>query len=320
MKTNKILLIILTAAILASASLVGCKKAIDNLVNNLDNTYSTEAKAQSSDASAVNLESEQVTNEVLNVAAGSLMIVGAGNVSSGNGAPSDATLVPNVNYPTITINYNGTKIGCKQRKGSVVVSLIGNKLWTDSGAVLNITFDSVKIYNSCNNKTVILVGSKTITNLRKGNLFTLTKTPQDSLIHKVRANYNVVFIDSLGNKKFAQWNVARRTRINFLSTYIFTTYGDTVINTIPSVESWGTTRDGSSFTTSYTTPVISNSSCGVGNPLAGGVSYVVGVFPFIVQYGVDINGNQILPGNCAFFYKVNWVTVAGTNISVILPY
>ena len=321
MKMKKILLLVFIGAVIASAMLVGCQKAVNNLINNVDSTNSATVKVQAVDVSSVNSESDLATNDVDIAVTTNAKMGGTGTAIPNNGLPTDVGIDSSAQGLSITINYNGNINGCRTRTGKIVVQLVEGSRWRDVGAVLKLTFDSVRIHNSCTKKTIILMGVKYITNLSGGNLFTLVLAQPDTLIHKVRANYRVTFIDSVGNMDSAKWNVARNTKIAYSSALIFVTTGDTTINGISNVESYGTTRGGSSFTTAFTTPVISNTTCGLGFPIAGAVAHVVGIFPFAVQYGVDANGNQVLPPTCASYYKVSWVSiVTNATVSVVLPY
>ena len=305
--------------IIGSVVAVSCKKAVDAVVDNVDASNTSKAKTQSIDASFVNGETDQTDNDVNNSASASAKMSGAGNNNTSNGVP-DASIDSSSSLKTITINYNGTQVGCKKRTGSITVDLISGNRWVDVGAVIKYTFNNFKVFNTCTNKSVTISGTRTVTNVLGGNLYTLALLRSPKLTHKVRASYNVTFVDSNGTTKTAQWNVARKTDIIYANSFFgFTSSGDTTYSGLSSVESWGTTRDGYNYTTQFTTPIVSNTGCGVWKPTAGVVIHTVASFPFTVQYGLDASGNQVTAG-CAAYYKVSWLTIAGATVSALFPY
>ena len=307
--------------IIGSVVAVSCKKTVEAVVNNVDASNTAKAKSQSIDASFINGETDQTDNDVNNSASASAKMSGSGNNSTSNGVP-DASIDSSSSLKTITINYNGTlpSGSCKKRTGSITVDLISGNRWIDVGAVIQYTFNNFKVFNVCTNKSVTINGTRTLTNVLGGNVYTLSLNRLPKLTHKVRANYNVTFVDSNGTTKTAQWNVARKTDIIYANSFFgFTSSGDTTISGLSSIESWGVTRDGFNYTTQFTTPIVSNTGCGLWKPTAGVVVHTVASFPFTVQYGLDASGNQVTSG-CAAFYKVSWLTVAGVSVFAILPY
>ena len=312
-------LVLVGMVVIGSVIAVSCKKAADTLVNNIDATNTSKAKSQSIDASLINGETDQTDNDVDNSASACAKMSGAGNTNTSSGV-ADASIDSSSSLKTITINYNGTQVGCKKRTGSITVDLINGTRWVDVGAVIQYTFNNFKVFNVCTNKSVTISGTRTLTNVLGGNVYTLAIARTPKLTHKVRANYNVTFVDSNGTTKTAQWNVARKTDIIYANSFFgVTNAGDTTISSVSSVESWGTTRDGYSYTTQFTTPLVSNTACGLWKPTVGAIIHTVGGFPFTVQYGLDATGNQVTSG-CAAYYKISWLTVAGATVSVLLPY
>ncbi len=312
-------LLFLAVILVGSVISISCKKTIENLTDSLDATNATSAKTQSSDVSLVNSETDQTDNDVNSITSASAKMSGAGNTtSSGVG---DVTIDSSSSFKTLRVTFNGTQNGCKKRTGTITIDLISGNRWVDVGAVLQYTFTNFKVFNVCTNKSITINGVRKMTNISGGNIFKLTTGSIAKLTHQIRAEYKVNFTDSLGNSDSALWHVARKTDIVYgLNVYGFTFSGDTTLNSISNVESWGTTRKGASYVTAFPTPVVSNTSCGLWKPTAGVVTHTVGIFPFTVQYGVDAAGNQVSPPNCAGYYKVTWINVAGNTVSAIISY
>ena len=325
-KTTFLLLAVIV--IVSSITIISCKKAADAVVNTVDNTNATNAKTQSSDASFVTSETDQADNDVNNTASACARVNHNGPVATSNGVPYNAD-TSSTFAGVITINYHG-QIGttCRSRTGSITIQLISGNKWSDTGAVLQYTFNNYKVTNNCNGKSVTINGTRTITNLSGGNVYTITLAGYPSTIkHKVRANYTAAFTDSASTTvKTANWNVARQTTISYLvGLYSISTSGDTTYNGVANTESWGTTRNGDTYTTVFALPVTNNTYCGlpyVGRPTSGTVAYTVGSFAFTVQFGLTATGTPAALGTCIpiYYYMVTWPTVAGTTASIMVPY
>jgi len=321
-------LLIAGLVIISSVIIVSCKKAAETVVNTVDNTNASKAKTQASDASFVNGEADQAENDVHNSVSASARMNPSGSVATSNGVPSNADTAWTANG-ILTINYHGLIGTCRYRTGSITVQLITGKRWIDSGAVVMYTFNNYKVTNLCNGRSATFNGTRYITNESGGNMYTITLTGHPSSItHKVRANYTVTFTDSGSTTtKTAQWNVARSTTVQYLvGLYSFSTSGDTTLNGVSNVESWGTTRNGDSYTTVFSTPVTSNTYCGLAGiyrPTSGSVLYTVASFPYSIVYGLDAAGMPVSPtSGCValYYYKVSWTLVSGTIVSALIPY
>ena len=85
----------------------------------------------------------------------------------------DATAVAEVtdDVKKITITYNGTNChGNRTRTGVVVISMPKNSYWKDAGAVITISVQNLKIKRLGDGKSIIINGTKTITNVSGGLL------------------------------------------------------------------------------------------------------------------------------------------------------
>jgi len=337
MKMKLSWLLLVTVVIVSSIAIVSCKKTIDNLTNNVDNTNSSSAKTQSSDGSLVNVETSQADNDVNNTTAASARMNPNRNGATGtaNGIPSNADTSYSVAYKTLTINYHGVIPGtCRSRTGSITIQLTSGNNWVDSGSVLLYTFNNYTVTNSCNGKTIILNGTRTIKNLSGGSLYTIFKSISgypSTVKFRFRANYNVSFIDSGSTvQKNAVWNEAFVTSTIYVTGagYAFSSAGDSTYNGTAFTESWGTTRNGDNFTTVFaingnSTPVTSNTFCSYWGirPTGGSVVYTVAGIPYSVIYGLDVTGNVSTSSTCGIlYYRVTWPTIGTATASALIPY
>src|ERR1700688_2870513 len=85
----------------------------------------------------------------------------------------DAAIVidTTVNPRTITITYNGTNCwGNRTRTGTVVVSIAAGTHWMDVNAVVTIAVQNLTITRISDGKTIILNGTRTMTNVSGGSM------------------------------------------------------------------------------------------------------------------------------------------------------
>lgn len=205
----------------------------------------------------------------------------------------------------------------RTRSGQIKVELITGNYWRDAGAVLKLTYLNFKVTRLSDNKSVMLNGVKTLTNIN-GNDWLGFLFGTASLKYKERAlNVQVVFDNGLQ----ATWNSARTTQWSYTPAnqrINFTANGDTVINGFNTVDSWGVNRYSQPFTTYYVSPWQSNSYCGYWRPVSGEFTHSVNASDFNFKLGVDQNGNTSTL-NCAYGFKVTWTKDGNTN-SVVLSY
>ena len=144
-----------------------------------------------------------------------------------------------------------------------------------------------------------------------------------TLKYRERA-YNIQV--TFDNNVSATWNSARLTEWSNSTgsqpadNHInFTSNGDTTVNGVANVDSWGINRNGKSFTTYYTAPIHSNTYCGLWRFNSGELVHYVNGRNFILTLGVDEQGNPT-PYNCAYGFKVTWTGTTGNSQSVVLSY
>ena len=175
-------------------------------------------------------------------------------VNSSEGARvnnSNAVVLPcgkgTLKAKNFTLEYNENICGSKVKSGSIDVKLIKGNNFSDSAAVLEVTFNSYKVYYNASKTSVTYNGIQTITNVKGGKFIDLIKA--DTLIHSLRGELNVSF-DSTGlESKIRTWNVFHRKTFTSNGTskgLTFTLDGDTTISGLKHSEI-GTNKDGYPF-------------------------------------------------------------------------
>ncbi len=209
--------------------------------------------------------------------------------------------------PTVTINFDGTTAcgnPARKRSGQIKIELIQGAHWSDAGAKLRVTHTNYKVtFVNLNNHYLTFNGIKYLTNVNgfdwigyyfSGSLTALIKERSDDM--------TVTF----ENGQTESWNTAR------LSTWAITNYttitatinGDSISgNKI--IDSWGTTRFGTNFTTEMITPWKSGTTCGWWRPTQGRYTSTTDNFSVTATCSVNQQGN-VVSGCGAYGYKIEW--------------
>lgn len=207
----------------------------------------------------------------------------------------------------------------RTRGGQIKVQLTTGNLWSDANSVLTLTYLNFKITRLSDNKSIMFNGIKTLKNIN-GNDWIGFLTGVKTLKYQARA-YNVSV--KFGTGETSVWNIARVTEWTYkpsTSNLTFTSRGDTAIGTMTNVDSWGTNRFGSAFTTFYNAPWVSNTYCGLWRPVSGDLIHRINNSgDFELMLGVDQSGNASTL-DCAYGYKVTWTNSNGKTYSAILSY
>lgn len=318
MKTR---LFLLACAAVLLTQLSSCKKD-DKKKDELD----AEVQQFNSDAGSYKAELDQADNDINTSVSNTSMGFGAG---SGGSSPLCGVTIDTsqIGQKIIIFNFDGITpcfSPSRTRSGQIKVQLTSGARWGDVGSVLTETFINYKVTRLSDNKSIMFNGVKTYTNVN-GNNWVGFFTSNATLKYRERAlNISVKF----DNNQTATWNSARVTEWKYTAanvnpaipySYItFTAKGDTALNSYANVDSWGTNRYGSNFTTYYNTPIVSNTYCGLWRFNAGELVHHVNNSDFTFTLGVDQNGNPT-PYTCAYGFKVTWAS-NGTIASAVLSY
>ncbi len=257
---------------------------------------------------------------------------GFGKTGSGQSLTSSALCgviidTSDIDQNILYFNFDGTTpcfSPSRTRSGQIKVELISGSNWANAGAVLRETFIDYKITRLSDNKSITFNGEKTLTNLN-GNDWLGFFLSYSTLKYAERAlDIDVTF----DNNQTAVWNSARITEWSYVQAnstpgiqipFIkFEAVGDTSLNGIATVDSWGTNRYGQAFVTYYNQELVSNTYCGLWRPNSGELVHEVDGDTYTLTLGVDQNGNAAT-GNCAYGFEVSW-DINGTANSQVFSY
>lgn len=220
----------------------------------------------------------------------------------------------------IVITYNGNSCdGLRNRTGVITLQLIAGTKWKDAGAVLSITYTNFKVTVLSSGKSTTLNGTHIVTNVSGGIVAHIGLAPNPTtIVRKIRAtNMSVTFDDGT----VRSWSAARKrtwTGAAGVATSL-TVEGDTILGGVANTEVWGTNRAGKAFTTSMTTPLVVNSSCGWFSPVSGKKTHDINGRVSTITFGTDANGNVVNTG-CPNHYIINWTSHNGTPKQYIGSY
>ncbi len=224
---------------------------------------------------------------------------------------------------SIKINYDGTTINNRTRTGAIRLTIQDytlGKRWKNAGCKLKVDYLSYKVVRASDGKSVQLDGTQMVTNETGGNWWgLLVWHTQSSLATSVTGtNLNVTFEDG----KTAVYNINRKFTYT-LPGGILTCTGEGIGSEgdLNSLENYGTTRDGDTFTSQVTTPIVWNLTCGWWAPIQGAADIKVAdkEFDLRVTFGVDASGNSITVGSnsCPYGWKVEWTYKRKTKKKIV---
>ena len=221
--------------------------------------------------------------------------------------PCDATITVDTtsNPRTITINYNGNNCdGTRSRTGSVVISFAPGFRWSDTNAQLTVQFVNFKVTRNADGKSIVINGTRTITNVSGGLLKNLATI--GSIEHKIDDTNMSITFD----------NGAQRTWETHF-TRDFTYDGGIVISTTGSVT--GKNRFNDDFSSTIVQPLVVKQSCDF-RIVSGEVTHSGPKVNTTITFGLDINGNPVNACPLIFYFKVVWTGPNGNTLSYIFPY
>jgi hypothetical protein len=278
--------------------------------------YSNESTLHSDDQS-------RFTNEVDNVANDADATLDATPGFSGRGDQvqtliCNATVVVDTisNPRTITITYNGNNcINTTSRTGVVVLSMAQGIRWRNAGAVINVSFQNLKITRLSDGKSITINGTQAHTNVSGGLLINLPTL--GTITHTITSSNMSVTFD---NNAQRTWQVAKQRVFTYNNGIVITTTGTHTDGGVSGIVEWGTNRLGHTFTTAISQPLVVRQDCNF-RLTSGKVNHVTTVFSANVTFGLDSNGNPTTcPGAAPFYMKIIWTGPGGIPHTIIWPY
>lgn len=320
MKRKLLLSSLIIAAFGLTIGLTGCKKK---------KAFKNEDGQASADTRNVQSENDIAMNEINTETGNNTLMHGrtfgvseASQVRTALGitAYQYSVDVTNASSGSILINYNGKSENNRIRTGSIrltIVDYASGKRWKDAGCVLKVDYLNYKVTRTSDDKSVELNGTQNITNISGSSWFELIFSPtHPSIITSVTGtDLNVTF----DGGKTAVYNINRRFTYSLPSGGVLTCTGEGIGSRdgLSSLENYGKTRDGDSFTSQVSTPVVWNITCGAWAPIQGEVNIKVEDKEFTLKclFGVDKNGNSVTVGSndCPYGWKVEWTHKKKTN-------
>jgi len=310
-------------AVSFSVVLLGCKK--DNANSSTGGTTTeTNVQTSSDDLTMVSNESNAVTDDALSALNGNVTISGrTAGVNNIKITVCDATITYDTTSTTktITIVYNGANCsGNRTRTGTVTISVPRGQHWKNAGSTVTITIDALTITRVRDGKTIIINGTKTITNTSGGLIQDLaTGGP---IVNDVTADLSITF----GSGLTREWQVSKHRVFSYDNGIVETVTGTHSDGTNNNIGIWGTNRFGVSFTNMITVPRVFQQSCDFN--LTSGEDSIVrsDKITSVITYGLDASGN--LETSCPItstggYYYAKLVWTNGNNGKVftyIFPY
>jgi hypothetical protein len=283
----------------------------------------TEAPELATEMSAHSEDQSRVAGEVDDIANDGNTILEEyqsfnGRVSNTTGNICNATVVVDStsNPKKITVTYNGLNCqGTRSRTGVVVYSLPAGVRWKDAGAVLTISIQNLKITRVVDNKSIIINGTQTITNVTGGRLRDLAVV--GNITHTIGSSGLSVTFD---NGMQRVWQVAKRRVFSYNNGIVITTTGTHTDGSLTGIAEWGTNRFGASFATTISEPMVIRQDCAF-RLVKGQVTHHKLPVTVVVTFGLNATGvPTTCPGAGAYYLKIVWTGPTGNSHQVILPY
>ena len=297
--------LVLSAAVLFTA----CKK--DNKKSSED--YTTEATLQSDDQTSFSTELDAANNDA-NLALESE--TGFNNRVQGLICDATVTADTTTNPKTITIVYNGTNCaGNRTRTGTVKLSLASGVRWKNPGAVITVSVQNLKITRARDNKSIVINGTHTLTNVSGGLLITLPVVGK--ITHTITSSDMSVTFDD-GSKR--TWQLARKREFTYSNGVVVTVTGTHAEGNTTNIAEWGLNRFGNAFACAITQPLVVRQDCNF-RIVSGQIQHTGPVITATTTFGLDATGKATgCPGAGNYFFKIDWTFNAGRTNTVILPY
>lgn len=215
----------------------------------------------------------------------------------------------------ITLTYNGdTCIGGRRtRSGSVVIRFSPSFRLSQAGANYTVTYNNLRVTRLSDNKSIVINGSKTITNVSGGRLRNLASS--GPIVHTVISEGMTVTFDN-GSQR--SWRVARRRNFTYDNGMVISVTGISPLGN--GIETWGINRFGTEFRNAILEPMVIRQSCDF-RLVSGKTQHTTMLATTTTTFGLDANGNPV--SSCpsgTFYFKAQWMGANGNTVTVIRPY
>ncbi|HEY4111214.1 hypothetical protein [Puia sp.] len=334
MKTRFIISLATTAVV--AGLIIACNKSNSTTGSNntgnstAPNNSTAQVQTQVDDESQVTTELNAAEDDINNSLNTSAAFSGVASTGTGSGLQTDGTgglqILYNLCDATVTtdtanglreliITYNG--LGCaghRTRTGVITIAIPIGTHWKDKGAVVTVNINNLKITRIRDQKTIIINGTYTFTNVSGGLLRDLASLT--TITHTVTANnLTVQFADSATRT----WNVAKQRVFTYSNGVVMTTTGTHSDGTNSNIAIWGTNRFGNSFETLIVQPLVVEQDCDW-RLTSGQTETIRKAVTLDITYGLDSSGNPTsCPGTGYYYFKAVW-TIGDKTYTFIAPY
>ncbi len=313
MKNSAIILFI--ALLFSGSTFTSCNRERNS--NKLDD----ETQQFNKDVNSIKTESDQIDNDINN-ALNDIPTMG-GRIDGIASSPLCGCTIDSseLSNKIVYFNFDGVTpcfSPSRTRGGKIKVQLTNGNKWADINAVLTITYIDFKVTRLSDNVSVKLNGVKTLQNVNGNNWLGFLLGTSQFLYRERAYNIQVTFDDN----SQATWNTAKLTTWKYTPTgtkITFTADGDTTMNGLTNVDSWGINRYNYNFTINFNTPWVSDTYCGLWRPTSGEVEYKIVDNDFKLTLGVNQSGEPSTLA-CAYGYKVTWTNSSGNVVSAVFSY
>ena len=303
------------AIIMTAASFVSCKKNSQTTV--VTNAVSVkQVMTQSEDQLRVVAEIDNLTIDANIAIESSGVFSGRAQNVLGNLCNAETMTDTSGTTKKLTITYNGLNCaGNRFYQGIVVLSMPKGIRWKDSGAVLSINKQDLKITRIKDSSSITLNGTTLITNVTGGRLTELAYN--GPITYSLTSNGLSILFD---NGALRSWQLAQKKVFTYNNGIVMTTTGTHTENGTSDICVWGTNRFGDAFITAINGPVVVKQDCNY-RVVSGEITHSRLAATIVVTCGLDINGATTgCPGTGNYYYKIVWTDNSNNIKTIILPY
>ena len=293
-------------------ALNGCKK--DSGSSEIDLT--SDVTYQTDDQAMFSAEDDAVSDDINGVLESDPLLGGRTNADTCNVTITrDSSLLKRF----VVITYSGNNCnGTRTRQGVVRLGMNKNTKWKNAGAEISVEIQNLKITRLRDNKSLVLNGTKILTNKDGHLLRELITGGVNSIVHTVASSNMSATFD---NGSSRQWQIAKQRTFTYSNGFVISVTGTATVDGATNVAVWGTNRLGQSFSTRIIAPLVIKADCDY-RLVSGKLLHTKLTRDITVTFGLDASGNPTgCPGSAnAYYFKAEWTSITGTAHSIIKPY
>ena len=177
-----------------------------------------------------------------------------------------------------------------------------------------LTLDKLTITRKRDGKSIVINGTKTITNVSGGLLKDLSSL--HTITHTITGSLKVDF----PNGTSRTWNVSKQRVFTYDNGIVITTTGTYSDGTDNNIAEWGTDRFNESFKSLISAPKVIRQDCDF-RLVSGQNTVITSKGTGVITYGLDSNGDPTgCPGTGNYYFKLVWTAANGKVYTIIWPY